>query len=249
MSSAATLQRPHAAEARLRRDLAAAYRLVAMFGWDDLVATHISVRLPGGEGFLINPLGMMFEEIRPQDLLKVDLEGNLLEPSEWRVGTAAFVIHSAIHRARHDALCVMHLHTPDGIAVACTEAGLLPLNQSSMLIARDVAFHEFEGVAVNLEERARLAADLGDKPLMLLRNHGTLSVGASVGQAFYLMYLLEKACTIQVRALSMGQALHGASAAAIDQVASRQPKDPAAFDLVWAALLRKLDRAQPGWDA
>jgi ribulose-5-phosphate 4-epimerase/fuculose-1-phosphate aldolase len=248
MSSAATLQRADAQEAGLRRDLAAAYRLVSLFGWDDLVATHISVRLPGGEGFLINPFGMLFDEIRPDDLVKVDLDGNLLAPTAWGVNNAGFVIHSAIHQARDDAHCVLHLHTPDGIAVSCTEAGLLPLNQSAMLVARDIAFHEFEGVAVNLEERARLAADLGDKKLMLLRNHGTLAVGATVGEAFYSMYLLERACTIQVRALSLGQPLHAASAAAVDQVAGRRPADPALFATVWAALLRKLDREQPGWD-
>jgi ribulose-5-phosphate 4-epimerase/fuculose-1-phosphate aldolase len=250
MSVAASLTRTDPVEARLRRDLAAAYRLVALFGWDDLVATHISVRLPDHKGFLINPFGMLFDEIRPADLVKVDMDGNLLEPTPWQVNQAGFVIHSAIHQARTDALCVMHLHTTDGVAVSCIEEGLLPLNQTSMFVARAIAYHEFEGVALNLEERERLAADLGDKTLMILRNHGTLSVGQGVGDAFYMMYMLETACTIQVKALSQGRKIHQASAAAFDQVAGVQANMSAGFaDLAWDALLRKLDRAAPGWDA
>jgi ribulose-5-phosphate 4-epimerase/fuculose-1-phosphate aldolase len=250
MALSATIERIDPAEAQLRRDLAACYRLVALFGWDDLVATHISVRLPDHKGFLINPFGMLFEEIRPQDLVKVDMEGNLLAPTPWSVNAAGFVIHSAIHQARHDALCVMHLHTPDGIAVSALEQGLLPLNQTAMTVANDIAFHEYEGVAVDLEERARLATDLGTKNLMLLRNHGTLAVGPTVADAFTSMYFLETACTIQVRTLGMGQTVHHARSEVVDKVAGYRSKDgrtPISETLIWPALLRKLDRAEPGW--
>jgi ribulose-5-phosphate 4-epimerase/fuculose-1-phosphate aldolase len=248
MSTAAQRWQADAAEAALRRDLAAAYRLVSLFGWDDLVATHISVRLPDHRGFLINPFGMLFDEIRPKDLVKVDMDGNLLEPTEWMVNEAGFVIHSAIHQAREDALCVMHLHTQDGVAVSCLEEGLLPLNQTAMLVARDVAYHDFEGIAVNLEERARLAADLGDKSIMILRNHGTLTIGSSVADAFQSMYQLETACSIQVRALGMGRPIHAPSTDSIAQVSSRRPMIRQGAGIAWKALLRKLDRAAPGWD-
>jgi ribulose-5-phosphate 4-epimerase/fuculose-1-phosphate aldolase len=249
MSVAATIERIDPVEAKLRYELAAAYRLVRMFGWDDLIATHISVRLPDHKGFLINPFGMLFDEIRPGDLVKVDMDGKLLEPTPWGVNSAGFVVHSAVHQAREDALCVMHLHTHDGVAVSCLEEGLLPLNQTAMFAADAVGYHEFEGVAVNLEERARLAADLGARNLMILRNHGTLSVGASVAQAFYAMYTLETACTIQVRALGMGRPIHGASDAARAQVAGMLPQALAAADMAWAGLLRRLEREAPGWDA
>lgn len=243
---------PHAAaqdEASLRIDLAAAYRLVAHFGWDDLLATHISVRIPDENAFLINPFGMLFEEIRPADLVKVDMDGAILSPTTWKVNKAGFVIHSAIHAARHDAQCVMHLHTPDGIAVSTLEEGLLPLNQTAMLLANDIAFHEFEGIAVELEERERLARDLGDKNIMLLRNHGTLALGGSIPEAFTSMYFLETACTIQVRALGMGRPIHEAPAAAIDKVSQFRPQQGAslAHNLMWPALLRKLDRLDPAW--
>lgn len=236
-------------EAALRRDLAAAYRLVAHFKWDDLVATHISVRLPEEDAFLINPFGMLFEEIRPADLVKVDMDGTVLTPTPWRVNKAGFVIHSAIHAARHDAQCVIHLHTPDGVAVSMLEDGLLPLNQTAMLLANDIAFHEFEGIAVDLDERARLARDLGDKNIMFLRNHGTLALGPSIPEAFASMYFLETACTIQVRALGMGRAVHTAPAAAVERVAAFRPDQGAdvAHSLIWPALLRKLDRLDPTW--
>lgn len=238
-----------ATEADLRRDLAAAYRLVALFGWDDLVATHISVRLPEENAFLINPFGMLFEEIRPADLVKVDMDGRVLSPTDWGVNLAGFVIHSAIHAARHDVVCALHLHTPDGVAVSTLEEGLLPLSQTALLVANDVAYHEYEGVAVNLEERERLVADLGDMNVMLLRNHGTLTLGASVAEAFTTMYFLETACAIQVRALGMGRPLHPVSPEAIDRVAQMQMSrsSPVGPGLVWPAMLRKLDRIDPAW--
>ena len=237
-------------EADLRRDLAAAYRLVALFGWDDLVATHISVRLPEENAFLINPFGMLFEEIRPADLVKVDMDGRLLSPTKWSVNLAGFVIHSAIHAARHDVVCALHLHTPDGVAVSTLEEGLLPLSQTALLVAGDIAFHEYEGIATDLDERARLVADLGDKNIMLLRNHGTLTLGATIADAFTAMYFLESACAIQVRALGMGRPLHSVSRDAIDRVAQmRMSASPIGRALVWPALLRKLDRIDPGWCA
>jgi ribulose-5-phosphate 4-epimerase/fuculose-1-phosphate aldolase len=236
-------------EAQLRRDLAAAYRLVAMKGWDDLVATHISVRVPGEEAFLINPFGMLFEEIRPADLVKVDLDGELLSPTNWGVNQAGFVIHSAIHAARHDVACAMHLHTADGIAVSMMDEGLLPLNQTAMLMAGRIAFHEFEGVALDLDERERLVADLGDKPAMILRNHGTLTVGETIAEAFTRMYYLETACTIQVRALGMGRPLHRVPGEVVDKVSALHDFSAREVgqNLVWPALLRKLDRLDPAW--
>jgi ribulose-5-phosphate 4-epimerase/fuculose-1-phosphate aldolase len=236
-------------EASLRRDLAAAYRLTAMMGWDDLVATHISVRIPGEDAFLINPFGMLFEEVRPADLVKVDHDGNVLSQTNWGVNQAGFVIHSAIHAARADVGCAMHLHTPDGIAVSMLEEGLLPLNQTAMLLAGQIAFHAFEGVAVNLEERERLVADLGDKSAMILENHGTLTVGETIAETFTRMYYLETACTIQVRALGMGRALRPVPAEVVDKVAAMLDYSAREVgqELVWPALLRKLDRLDPTW--
>ena len=244
-----------AEEWQLRCDLAACYRLVAAYGWSDLVFTHISARVPGDDhSFLINPYGLMFDEITASSLVLIDQEGNKRGESPFPVNRAGFVIHSAIHAARHDAQCVMHLHTPDGIAVSMLEEGLLPLNQTAMLSAGGVAFHEFEGIAVDLDERERLAADLGDKNLMLLRNHGTLALGGTVAEAFTAMYFLETACTIQVRALGMNRPLHPVGDEAINKVAQfRNGVGPGggtagvARDLVWPAMLRKLDRLDPTW--
>ncbi len=236
-------------EHNLRCDLAACYRLVAHFGWDDLIATHISVRIPGEDSFLINPFGMLFDEIRPVDLLKVDLDGNLLNPSKWAVNKAGFVIHSAIHMSRHDVMCAMHLHTEDGVAVSMLEDGLLPLQQLAMLLEGDIAFHEYEGVAFELEERERLVADLGEKNIMFLRNHGTLTVGSSVAEAFTLMYLLEKSCTAQVRAFSMGLPLHAVPEYVVAKVSALRMTEEMNFieELLWPAMLRKLDRLDPSW--
>ena len=238
-------------EAQTRRDLAAAYRLAALFGWDDLVATHFSARLPGKDTFLINPFGMLFEEITPSSLIEINCDGDILSPTEWQVNRAGFVVHSAVHAARHDAACVMHLHTHDGVAVSAIEEGLLPLNQTAMLLAQDIAFHDYEGVALELDERERLGADLGTKGLMLLRNHGTLSVGPTIADTFSSMYYLEWACTVQVRTLGMGRELHDAGDAVVRKVASHRKAGGSSMarELVWPALLRKLDRADPNWDA
>jgi ribulose-5-phosphate 4-epimerase/fuculose-1-phosphate aldolase len=189
----------------IRVDLAAAYRMVAHYGWDDLIFTHLSARIPGPEHhFLLNPYNLMFEEVTASSLIKVDVNGNPVEPTPFITNPAGFTIHSAIHMAREDALAVMHLHTPAGQAVAAHSEGLLPLTQTAMLVRGDVAFHDFEGVAVDLVERERLVADLGTKNAMILRNHGTLAVGKNVGECFVRLYFLERACQAQIMALSAG---------------------------------------------
>src|SRR5512142_432630 len=185
----------------MRRDLAAAYRAVALFGWDDLVFTHISARVPGGvPHFLINPYGMMFEEITASSLVKVDLEGRKVMESPFEINPAGFTIHGAVHEARADAHCVLHLHTVEGVAVSCQKAGLLALSQQSIFPLASLAYHDYEGVALNPAEKARLVRDLGDRNNMILRNHGLLTCAETVPDAFLYMYVLQKACEVQVRA-------------------------------------------------
>src|SRR5216683_6469543 len=191
------------AEWQTRIDLAAAYRLVALYGWDDLIFTHISARVPGHEHhFLLNPYGMMFEEVAASNLVKVDLQGNKVMESPYFINPAGFTIHSAVHAAREDALCVMHLHTDYGIAVSAQKDGLLPISQQAMLALASLAYHDYEGLALNDEEKPRLVKDLGDKNYMILRNHGLLTVGRSAAEAFLAMFLLERACKIQILAQS-----------------------------------------------
>ena len=240
---------PETQEQRIRRDLAACYRLVALFGWDDMTLTHISARLPGKEVFLINPYGLFFEEITASSLVKIDSAGEILEPTPYRVNPAGFVIHSAIHMAREDIGCIIHLHTRDGIAVSTLEEGLLPLAQSAMVIGDEIAYHEYEGVATNIEERARLQRDLGDKNLMLLRNHGTLTVGKTVADAFRRISILERACSVQVAALSMGRPIHHPAPDVVETTARKFPPQAltALAELAWPALLRRLDRNNPGY--
>ena len=236
-------------ERRTRIDLAAAYRLVAHFGWDDLIFTHISARIPGPEHhFLINPYGMMFGEITASSLVKVDLEGEKVGESDYDINPAGFTIHSAVHAAREDARCVIHLHTPAGVGVSCQAHGLLPLNQTAMLFNDQLAYHEYEGVAFNLDERPRLVADLGTKNAMLLRNHGTLAVGPTVHEAFLTMYFLERACAMQVAALAGGTALHY-PAEAVQEVVKRQALHgvPQVAALAWTPLLRMLDAQDPSY--
>jgi ribulose-5-phosphate 4-epimerase/fuculose-1-phosphate aldolase len=239
-----------ALEATIRIDLAAAYRLVALFGWDDLVFTHISARVPGPEHhFLINPFGWMFEEITASSLVKVDLDGQVVGETKEMVNPAGFTIHSAVHDARSDASCVMHLHTVAGTAVSSQEAGLLPLNQTSMLLNGKVAYHDFEGVALDHDERPRLVADLGDKSAMILRNHGTLVTGASVAEAFTTMYFLERSCEMQVAAQGGGPLRIPQDA--VQDVVEQQSQglSMVANRLVWPGLLRRLDRQNPGYAA
>jgi ribulose-5-phosphate 4-epimerase/fuculose-1-phosphate aldolase len=234
------------AERAIRVDLAAAYRLVALYGWDDLIFTHISARVPGPEHhFLINPYGMLFEEITASSLIKIDLEGTPISQSPYPVNPAGFTIHSAIHEAREDVGCVMHLHTLDGTAVATSTEGLQPLNQTAQLVIGDLAYHDYEGVALDLAERPRLQQDLGTKNLMLLRNHGTLAVGRNCADAFQRMYYLERACSMQVRTRILGHDDHKTAQSVIDKnVALGQGEGMSrlADKLVWPALLRKLDR-------
>jgi len=237
-------------EWQLRVDLAAAYRLVAHYGWDDLIFTHMSVRVPGPEHhFLLNPYNLMFEEVTASSLVKVDLHGNPVEPTPFITNPAGFTIHSAVHMARDDAHAVIHLHTPHGQAVAAHEEGLLPLTQTAMLVGGDLAFHDYEGVATDLEERERIVADLGTRSAMLLRNHGTLTVGETVGEAFIRMYFLERACEAQIYALSAGDRINhppqGTPEVAAQQGATGLKM--AAKFLAWPALLRKAYRLDPGF--
>lgn len=237
-------------EWRLRVDLAAAYRLVAHYGWDDLIFTHLSVRIPGPEHhFLLNPYQLMFEEITASSLVKVDVYGNAVGPTPFITNPAGFTIHSAVHMAREDAHAVMHLHTPPGQAVAAQAEGLMPLTQTAMLVREDIAYHDYEGVAVDLDERERLVANLGPKNMMILRNHGTLAVGPSVGEAFVRLYFLERACEAQIMALSAGASLNhppqGTPEVAAQQGAAGL--SVGAKLLAWPALLRKAARLDPSF--
>lgn len=247
------------AEWEARVNLAAFYRLAAIYGWDDLLATHISARVPGPEHhFLLNPLGLLFEEITASSLVKIDLEGNILDTdSEYGINYAGFVIHSAIHAARPDAQFIAHFHSADGTAVSAHAEGLLPINQRALGIIPSLAYHDYEGIAFNLDERERLVADLGNAHFLLLRNHGTLALGDTIGAAFGRIYQLESACTTQVRTLSIGReniliAPKAAQAEVQRQVGNRvrRPTDgKKGFpDLIWEAALRKVDRDLPGYE-
>lgn len=232
-------------EWQVRVDLAAAYRLVADYGWDDLVFTHISARVPGPEHhFLINPYGMMFEEITASSLVKVDLNGKIVMESDYKINPAGFTIHSAVHAAREDALCVMHLHTEYGIAVSAQEHGLLPISQQSLFVLASVGYHHYEGLALNEEEKPRLVADLGKKTFLILRNHGLLTVGPSVADAFLAMFLLERACRIQILAQSGGGDLIRINEKIFAQIPAQEAvvTQGGGGRLVWPGLLRKLDR-------
>jgi ribulose-5-phosphate 4-epimerase/fuculose-1-phosphate aldolase len=229
----------------LRVDLAACYRLVADFGWDDLVFTHITARVPGAaEQFLINPYGMMFEEITASSLVKIDGQGNKVLDSPFPVNPAGFIIHSAVHAARHDIACVLHTHSLNGIAVSAQEGGVLPLSQQSIFILASLGYHNYEGVALRDEEKPRLVADLGDKTFLMLRNHGLLTVGETVADAFLMMYVFEAACTIQIRAQSGGGKLipvHPQIIAGAQAQAKAVTKGLGGM-LAWPGLLRRLDR-------
>ena len=240
------------AEWQTRVDLAAAYRLVALFKWDDLVFTHISARVPGEDNaFLINPYGLMFEEITASSLVKVDMHGNKLEESAYPVNPAGFVIHSAVHSARHDAQCVLHVHSLNGVAVSAQKGGVLPLSQQSIFVLSSLAYHDYEGVALRDDEKPRLVADLGNKNFLMLRNHGLLTLGATIADAFQAIYLFESVCTIQVRAQAGGGELikvHPEIIGTAIQQAAQVTKGLGA-GLVWPGLLRRLDRQMPGYDS
>ncbi|MEA2690499.1 MAG: hypothetical protein QOJ39_3060 [Candidatus Eremiobacteraeota bacterium] len=243
-------ERVSAEEWQARVDLAAAYRLVAHYGWDDLIFTHISARVPGPEHhFLINAYGLLFSEMTASNLLKVDLDGNLVEPTTSFFNPAGFTIHSAVHAAREDAKCVLHLHTVAGVAVSCQEQGLLPINQTAMLLNGQIAYHEYEGVALLLDERPRLVADLGTKNAMILRNHGTLTVGESVAEAFLEMYFLERACATQIAVLAGGAQLHYPAPEVQEVVKNQAGGIAPVARLAWAAQLRMLDAKDPSYKA
>ena len=237
-------------EWQLRIDLAAAYRLVAMFKWDDLVFTHISARLPGPEHhFLINPYGLMFDEITASSLVKIDLRGEKLEPSPFPVNPAGFTIHGAIHEARDDARCVLHTHTLNGIAVSAQRGGVLPISQQSIFVLGSLGYHDYEGVALRADEKPRLVRDLGANRFLMLRNHGLLTVDASVADAFLDMYLFETVCTIQVRAQAGGGALIPVDPRIIDSAMeqARQATLGSGAALTWPGLLRRLDRTDTSY--
>jgi ribulose-5-phosphate 4-epimerase/fuculose-1-phosphate aldolase len=237
-------------EKQVRTDLAAAYRVVAMYGWDDLVFTHISARVPGPEHhFLINPYGMLFEEITASSLVKIDLAGKKVSDSPYDINPAGFTIHSAVHEAREDAQCVMHLHTLEGVAVSCQKQGLLPISQQSLYPMMGLAFHDYEGVALNPEEKARLVRDLGSNNSMILRNHGLLTCGPTIADAFLHMYILQKACEVQVRAQAGGAGLLPIAKPIVDGIrnSAKEVLRGSGGALVWPGLLRKLDRIDPSW--
>ena len=240
-----------AEEWQVRVDLAALYRLVALYGWDDMIFTHISARVPGPEHhFLINPYGYFFNEITASSLVKIDLEGNIVEPTEHMINPAGFTIHSAIHAAREDAKFVLHIHTDAGIAVACTKEGLLPISQQALVVLPNLAYHNYEGIALDLDERERLVADLGDKTAMMLWNHGTLAVGATAAQCWTNIFFLERACQIQVMASAQGREhMRMAPDDAIETVKQQQAMAAGmGAMLAWPGCLRKLNRESPGYD-
>jgi ribulose-5-phosphate 4-epimerase/fuculose-1-phosphate aldolase len=237
-------------ERALRVDLAACYRLVALFGWDDLVFTHISARVPGGgDAFLINPYGMLFEEITASSLVKVDANGEKLAPSDWPVNPAGFVIHSAIHAARHDVGCVLHVHTNAGVAVSAQKEGLLPISQIATVAVASLGYHDYEGIALRDEEKPRLVRDLGQATGLILRNHGLLTVGATVADAFVAMYALQRACEVQVMAQSGGAELVHVAPGIVAGVKANVAAATKGLGggLAWPGLLRKLDRLDPSY--
>ena len=242
--------RPGAAgERETRIALAACYRLVAHFGMDDLIYTHISARVPGEDGhFLINPFGMMFHEITASSLVKIDYDGKVVEENGYPVNTAGFVIHSAVHMAKPEVNCVLHTHTRAGIAVSCLEEGMLHINQHSAMFYGRVAYHDYEGIALDTDERSRLVRDLGDKPAMVLRNHGLLTAARTVEEAFVLMYYLEQCCRIQIDLMASGGKLTRLSDNVLQHTAEQFVSAPQPCgEREWPALLRLLDAKDPSY--
>jgi len=236
------------AERQVRIDLAACYRLVAQYGMDDMFSTHISARVPGSqEHFLLNPYGVLFEQVTASNLVKIDLDGDIVQDTQYSINSAGFVIHSAIHAARPDAKCVLHTHTVAGMAVASIEEGLLPLTQKSMRFYNRIGYHDYEGVADDLDERERLVRDLGRHNALILRNHGMLTCGQTVARAFFLMKNLEKCCQAQLAAMASSGKLIRLSSNLKDhaagQVAGRLDGEASG----WSALLKKLDGIDPSY--
>jgi ribulose-5-phosphate 4-epimerase/fuculose-1-phosphate aldolase len=240
-----------AQEWQLRVDLAACYRLVALHGWDDLIFTHITARVPGPEHhFLINPYGLMFEEMTASSMVKVDKDCKPLLPTPHPVNPAGFIIHSAIHEVRDDAVCVLHTHTPAGVGVAAQEAGLLPISQQATVVLTSLGYHGYEGIALMDDEKPRLQADLGQNNFLMLRNHGLLTVGPTIADAFLSMFTFERACQIQVQAQGSGAVLRHVDPAILGGVKQnvKMVTKGMGGSLAWPALLRKLDRENPGYD-
>lgn len=240
------------AEWQVRTDLAAAYRLVAYFGMDDSIYTHISARVPGHDNqFLINPFGMLFRDITASSLVKIDMDGKILDASPFDVNPAGFTIHSAVHSARHDAACVLHTHTVAGVAVSSLAAGLQPCNQWALQFHNRIVYHDYEGIALDHEERARLVADLGpDAKALILRNHGLVTLGSSVAEAFILMFNLERSCRVQVAIQSSGQAVQPVPEEVCERTAKQYasggthkhlPGFPDRYGREWRALLQRLE--------
>ena len=236
-----------------RVDLAAAYRLVALFKWDDLVFTHITARIPDTEHYLINPYGLMFEEITASSLVKIDLQGNVLQETPFPINPAGFTIHSAVHAARHDIQCVMHTHTLNGVAVSAQKRGLLPISQQSIFVLSSLAYHDYEGVALRDDEKPRLVANFGSKVFLMLRNHGLLTVGRTIADAFQAMYTFEASCAIQIRAQAGGTLASGDLIEVHGDIIRdageqiRLVTRGAGSALVWPGLLRRLDRNDPSY--
>ena len=236
-------------EWQTRIELAACYRLFVMHGWDDLIYTHISARIPNSDHLLINAFGLTFDEITASNLVKIDIHGNIVDPDcPFKFNPAGFTIHSAVHEARHDACCVLHVHTNETVAVASLEEGLLPISQFAMFALASMSYHDYEGLAVNYEEKLRLQRDLGDKNFMLLRNHGALTLGKTIGDAFMHMYDLIRACQIQIQVMSMGMKPIYVNQSIIDGITAQANKvhtGETGGTKAWPAMLRKVQRAYP----
>lgn len=235
-------------ERKTRIELAACYRLAEREGWDELIFNHISARVPGPEHhYLVNPFGLTFEEVTASNLVKVDLEGRIIGEGRYPINAAGFTIHSAVHAARPDVGCIIHLHTEAGMALSMLDGGLLPLSQTAMFFQGNIAFHDYEGIALDLDERQRLVRDLGDKGVMILRNHGTLVAAPGIGEAFVTMFLVEKAARAQLGALACNSKLVAAAPKAVEITSQFAKMGRGAAQLAWAAMLRRLDREDPSY--
>ena len=241
---------PIDSEGEVRLHLAAVYRLLAHFGMDDLIFTHASARVPGEDAFLINPFGLFFNEVSPASLVKLDFDGNVVGSARHAANAAGFVIHGAILRARPDVNCVIHTHTRAGVAISCLVDGILPMNQFAIEFHERIGYHEYEGIAFNMDEGARLDRDIKGKIALVLRNHGLLTVGATIPAAFYFTYYLEQTARVQMDVLATGRAITMPDEATIANTMGQytSARDPAAAGhRMWPALLRLLDTNYPHW--
>lgn len=239
-------------EWQTRVELAACYRLLVIHGWDDLIHTHISARIPGTEHLLINAFGLTFDEITASNLVKIDIDGNIVDPDcPFEFNPAGFTIHSAVHEARHDDQCVLHVHTNETISVASVKEGLLPLSQYSMFALASMSYHDYEGLAVNPEEKLRLQQDLGTANFMLLRNHGAMTLGKTIGDAFMHMYDLIRACQCQIQIMSMGMSPIHVDQKIVDGIKAQANivhSGKTGGQKAWPAMMRKVKRTYPNFD-